>query len=69
MLTISTSMMASRPLPCAIEMIAEAEGFPRLRPEWDELAQIRRGSSLAFGLAGRIEGATLGSQRPLSGTS
>ena len=29
--------MAGQPLPCAIETIAEAEGFRRLRPEWEEL--------------------------------
>jgi len=37
MLTPSTSLIAGRPLPCAIETIAEVEGFRRLRPEWDEL--------------------------------
>ncbi len=38
--------MASQPLPCAIELIAEAEGFRRLRPEWDELLSTSRSDSL-----------------------
>jgi len=46
MLTTSTSLLASRPLPCAIEMIAEAEGFRRLRPEWWEHLGGRRQLSI-----------------------
>ncbi len=39
-------MTAGRPLPCAIEMIAEAEGFRRLRPEWGELLSTSPSDSL-----------------------
>jgi CelD/BcsL family acetyltransferase involved in cellulose biosynthesis len=45
-ITPSTSLTASRPLPCAIETIAEAEGFRRLRPEWDELISTSPSDSL-----------------------
>jgi CelD/BcsL family acetyltransferase involved in cellulose biosynthesis len=37
MLTPSSSLVTGRPLPCAIETIAEVEGFRRLRREWNEL--------------------------------
>jgi len=37
MLSTSISPTTSRPSACAIQLIAEAEGFRRLGPEWDEL--------------------------------
>jgi len=46
MLTASTSKTAGRPLPCAIERIAEAEGFRRLRDEWDDLLSKSPSDSL-----------------------
>jgi hypothetical protein len=41
-------MMASRPLPCAIEIIAPPEGFLRLRPEWVELLSTSPSDSLLW---------------------
>jgi CelD/BcsL family acetyltransferase involved in cellulose biosynthesis len=46
MLTSSNSLVAGRPLPCAIETIAEVEGFRRLRREWNELLSTSPSNSL-----------------------
>jgi CelD/BcsL family acetyltransferase involved in cellulose biosynthesis len=39
-------MTAGRPLPCAIERIAEVEGFRRLHSEWNELLRTSSSDSL-----------------------
>jgi CelD/BcsL family acetyltransferase involved in cellulose biosynthesis len=39
-------LKASRPLPCAIETIAEVEGFRGLRLEWDELLRTSPSDAL-----------------------
>jgi CelD/BcsL family acetyltransferase involved in cellulose biosynthesis len=46
MLTPSSSLVAGRPLPCAIETIAEVEGFRRLRREWNELLSTSPSASV-----------------------
>jgi CelD/BcsL family acetyltransferase involved in cellulose biosynthesis len=46
MLTSFSSLVAGRPLPCAIETIAEVEGFRRLRREWNELLSTSPSNSL-----------------------
>ncbi len=46
MLTTATSLRPSRPLSCAIQVIADAEDFRQLRPEWEELLSTSRSDSL-----------------------
>jgi len=46
LLSTATSPGTRQPLACAIETIAEAEGFRRLRPEWDELLSTSSSDSL-----------------------
>ena len=42
----STTLMTGQPLPCAIELIAEVEGFRSLRSEWNELLSSSPSDSL-----------------------